>query len=64
MFTDEEVAALVVDNGEGVPSFSNDRPRYARVAKDGIVKEVSTTKREPFEEWKICKSTTAVGKPY
>ncbi|MQR02590.1 hypothetical protein [Glaciimonas soli] len=64
---DEEVAALVVDNGSGMEKSGfggDDESDYAKVGSDGIVTAIQSYSAAPSPEWKLCKTNTVVGSPY
>jgi len=68
---DDEVAALIVDNGSGMcKSASVASPgkgtAFARVGDDGIVLAIQNFSEspQPASEWKVCKETTKIGFPY
>ncbi|AKF51562.1 MULTISPECIES: hypothetical protein [Pseudomonas] len=73
---DDEVSALVVDNGSGSVQSNNESNsasadgaaitnRYARVGIDGlviIIKDIPGP--PPTPDWKLCKADTKVGSKY
>ncbi|WP_032698469.1 hypothetical protein [Pseudomonas syringae] len=73
---DDEVSALVVDNGSGSDQSNNESKsasadgaaitnRYARVGSDGIVIIIQNIPGPPpTPDWKPCKADTKEGSKY
>lgn len=60
---DEDVAALVVDNGAGGYHAPLGSSRYAKVDAEGIVTEIGYFKDPPSSDWKACSESAQVGLP-
>ncbi|MDF5832503.1 hypothetical protein [Pseudomonas syringae] len=73
---DDDVAAIVVDNGSGSVQSNNESNaasangaaitnRYARLRSDGIVIIIQNIPGPPpTPDWKLCKADTKVGSKY